>query len=69
MNHPRVLAKRRIIENLLLKLSSQPKTRRRTMTQIQKHMNELKSLNATLERRHMAALVTREVTMKNTKLR
>jgi hypothetical protein len=71
MNHPKVISKRRMIENLLLKLSGQPTTRtshQRTITQIHKHMNDLKTLNDTLERRHVAALVSREVRIKNTKL-
>ena len=69
-NDPRIVAKRATIEAMLIKLSntrdsSQSNT---VANMIRKEMNDLKRMNRALQRKHVAALTTRRVRVRNTKM-
>jgi hypothetical protein len=69
-NDPRVVAKRATIEAMLVKLSNarDSKQANTVANQIRKEMNDLKRMNRALQRKHVAALTTRQVRVRNTKL-
>ena len=69
-NDPRIVAKRATIEAMLVKLSNaRDSNQANTVANlIRKEMNDLKRMNRALQRKHVAALTTRQVRVRNTKL-
>ena len=70
-NDPLIVAKRATIEALLVKLSNaRDSNQANTVANlIRKEMNDLKRMNRALQRTHVAALTTRRVRVRNTKLK
>lgn len=69
-NDPRIVAKRATIESMLVKLSNaRDSNQANTVANlIRKEMNDLKRMNRALQRKHVAALTTRRVRVRNTKM-
>jgi len=69
-NDPRIVAKRATIEAMLVKLSNaRDSNQTNTVANlIRKEMNDLKRMNRALQRKHVAALTTRRVRVRNTKM-
>jgi len=72
VNHPYIIKKRNRIENLLGELSKTDDSNitkyENTIKKIHNQMNELKMFNKILERRHVAAIITRETKVTNVRL-
>lgn len=69
-NNPLIVAKRATIEAMLVKLSNARDSNQANTVanQIRKEMNDMKRMNRALQRKHVAALVTRQVRVRNTKM-
>ena len=69
-NNPLIVAKRATIEAMLVKLSNARDSNQANTVanQIRKEMNDLKRMNHALQRKHVAALTTRRVRVRNTKM-
>lgn len=69
-NNPLIVAKRATIEAMLVKLSNARDSNQANTVanQIRKEMNDMKRMNRALQRKHVAALVTRRVRVRNTKM-
>ena len=69
-NNPLIVAKRATIEAMLVKLSNARDSNQANTVanQIRKEMNDMKHMNRALQRKHVAALVTQKVRVRNTKM-
>jgi hypothetical protein len=69
-NDPRIVEKRATIEAMLVKLSNARNSNQANVVAnlIRKEMNDLKRMNRALQRKHVAALTTRRVRVRNTKM-
>ena len=71
LNDPRVITKRKNIEGLLRTLPKikDPVLAGTTIRIIQQQMHELKRMNRMMERKHVGAVISRIMEIKNTQLK